>query len=79
MYKLQNYIDFIIFSDAEIRLQPSNTEVSAAFNRIQAQLTPDILRRIRIYLTVARLSNYNLSEDMQKVRLLTEDSGKKVR
>lgn len=57
----------MISSDAEIRLQPNNTEVSAAFNRIQAQLTPDILRRIRIYLTVARLSNYNLSEDMQKM------------
>ncbi|XP_063612028.1 uncharacterized protein LOC134785588 [Penaeus indicus] len=54
--ELEKYIDFIIFIDTEKRLQPSNFEVSAVVICFQPQLTPDILRMIWSYLTVARLS-----------------------
>ncbi|XP_064118648.1 mini-chromosome maintenance complex-binding protein-like [Macrobrachium nipponense] len=57
----------MIMSDAQIRLSPTHTDVASAFCRIESKLTTDILRRIRLYLTAARLIDYELSEDMQKM------------
>lgn len=57
----------MITSDAQIRLTPTHTDVTSAFCRIKSKLTPDVLRRIRLYLTAARLIDYELSEDMQKM------------
>ncbi|CAL4089600.1 unnamed protein product, partial [Meganyctiphanes norvegica] len=52
--------------DAEVRLNSTNTNVSAAFNKVEAALTPDVIKRIRCYLTVSRLMEYTLTEENQK-------------
>lgn len=57
----------MISSDAEIRLNPTHTDVGSAFSRVESKLTPDVLKRLRAYLTAARLIDYNLTEDMQKM------------
>ncbi|XP_042219539.1 LOW QUALITY PROTEIN: mini-chromosome maintenance complex-binding protein-like [Homarus americanus] len=54
-------------SDIGVRLEPKHSDVSAAFSRVEAMLTPDLLQRIRSYLTAARLMDYTLLEDMQKM------------
>ncbi|MCL4136287.1 UNVERIFIED_CONTAM: hypothetical protein GTU68_039217 [Idotea baltica] len=57
----------MITSDFQVRLDPKHTDVSAAFDEIESLLTPKVLQDLRTYLTLARLSQYSLTEDMQKV------------
>ncbi|XP_071514071.1 mini-chromosome maintenance complex-binding protein isoform X2 [Panulirus ornatus] len=57
----------MISSDAEVRLDPKHSDVPAAFRNIRSKLTPDMQQRIRLYLTIARLIDYNLSDEMQKM------------
>lgn len=56
----------MIKCDAQVRLNSTNTNVSAAFNKADAALTPEVLKRIRCYLTVSRLMEYTLTEENQK-------------
>lgn len=57
----------MITSDVEVRLEPKHTNVSTAFTQIHSKLTPDLLQRLRSYLTTARLMSYTLSDEMQKM------------
>jgi len=56
----------MITCDAEVRLNSTNTNVSAAFNKVEGLLTPEVLKRIRCYLTVTRSREYTLTEENQK-------------
>lgn len=56
-------------SDAEVKLDLKHSDVSAAFRKIESKLTPDLQQRIQTYLTTARLMDYKLSDEMQKVRI----------
>ncbi|KAK7079339.1 hypothetical protein SK128_013886 [Halocaridina rubra] len=57
----------MISCDARISLSPTHMDVATAFNKVESKLTPEVLMRIRGYLTAVRLFEYDLSEDMQKM------------
>ncbi|KAK4292798.1 hypothetical protein Pmani_034464 [Petrolisthes manimaculis] len=57
----------MITCDLEVKLEPQHSDVSGAFNRVEALLTPETLTDIRTYITTIRLHEYSISQAMQKM------------